>query len=99
VVTQEIRALPQRSANASKNIKALISESNGQVKTGAQLVNQTGVALEEIVAAIKKASDIVGEIAAASRLIPPSAAWMKCPSATGHWWRKEIVHPTPVRSI
>jgi methyl-accepting chemotaxis protein len=37
------------------------------VKTGAQLVNQTGTSLEEIVTAIKKVSDIVAEIAAASR--------------------------------
>jgi methyl-accepting chemotaxis protein len=67
VVAQEVRALAQRSANASKEIKALIAESNAQVKAGAALVNQTGQSLDEIVAAIKKASDIVAEIAAASR--------------------------------
>ncbi|MCW0232505.1 MAG: methyl-accepting chemotaxis protein [Ferrovibrio sp.] len=67
VVAQEVRALAQRSANASKDIKALITESNAQVKTGASLVNQTGVSLMEIVSAIKKVSDIVAEIAAASR--------------------------------
>jgi methyl-accepting chemotaxis protein len=67
VVAQEVRALAQRSANASKDIKALISESNTQVKTGATLVNQTGSSLTEIVSAIKKVSDIVAEIAAASR--------------------------------
>jgi methyl-accepting chemotaxis protein len=67
VVAQEVRALAQRSANASKDIKALITESNGQVKTGAALVNQTGQSLTEIVGAIKKVSDIVAEIAAASR--------------------------------
>jgi methyl-accepting chemotaxis protein len=67
VVAQEVRALAQRSANASKDIKALISASNAQVKTGATLVNQTGASLTEIVVAIKKVSDIVAEIAAASR--------------------------------
>ncbi len=67
VVAQEVRALAQRSANASKDIKALISESNSQVKAGAGLVNRAGQSLVEIVAAIKKVSDIVAEIAAASR--------------------------------
>ncbi len=67
VVAQEVRALAQRSASASKDIKALISESNAQVKTGATLVNRAGQSLVEIVAAIKKVSDIVAEIAAASR--------------------------------
>ncbi|MFN3400984.1 MAG: methyl-accepting chemotaxis protein, partial [Ferrovibrio sp.] len=67
VVAQEVRALAQRSANASKDIKALITDSNAQVKTGASLVNQTGQSLTEIVTAIKKVSDIVAEIAAASR--------------------------------
>jgi methyl-accepting chemotaxis protein len=67
VVAQEVRALAQRSANASKDIKALISASNAQVKTGATLVNQTGSSLTEIVNAVKKVTDIVAEIAAASR--------------------------------
>jgi methyl-accepting chemotaxis protein len=67
VVAQEVRALAQRSANASKDIKALIQASNAQVKTGANLVNQTGKSLTDIVSAIKKVSDIVAEIAAASR--------------------------------
>ncbi|PJI41009.1 methyl-accepting chemotaxis protein [Ferrovibrio sp.] len=67
VVAQEVRALAQRSADASREIKSLITESNAQVKTGASLVNQTGTSLTEIVTAIKKVSDIVAEIAAASR--------------------------------
>lgn len=67
VVAQEVRALAQRSANASKDIKGLIATSNAQVKTGASLVNQAGTSLTEIVTAIKKVSDIVAEIAAASR--------------------------------
>jgi methyl-accepting chemotaxis protein len=67
VVAQEVRNLAQRSASASKDIKALINESNAQVKSGATLVNQTGTSLTEIVTAVKKVSDIVAEIAAASR--------------------------------
>ena len=66
VVAQEVRALAQRSANASKDIKALITESNTQVKTGVALVNRTGASLTEIVDAVKKVTDIVSEIAAAS---------------------------------
>ncbi len=66
VVAQEVRALAQRSAGASKDIKALIQNSNAQVKTGVDLVGQTGKALDEIVGAIKQASDLVAEIAAAS---------------------------------
>ncbi|MCW0232587.1 MAG: methyl-accepting chemotaxis protein [Ferrovibrio sp.] len=67
VVVQEVRALAQRSANTSKDIKELITESNAQVKTGASLVGRTGQSLTEIFTAIKKVSDIVAEIAAASR--------------------------------
>jgi len=67
VVAQEVRSLAQRSASASKDIKGLISESNAQVKSGAQLVGQAGSSLDEIVGAVKKVADIVAEIAAASR--------------------------------
>ena len=67
VVAQEVRALAQRSANASKEIKTLIQASNAQVKTGAALVNQAGASLTEIVSAVKKVADIVGEISSASR--------------------------------
>ncbi|WP_341894215.1 methyl-accepting chemotaxis protein [Ferrovibrio terrae] len=67
VVAQEVRALAQRSAASSKDIKALIGESNQQVKAGAELVNQAGDSLAEIVGAVKKVSDIIGEIATASQ--------------------------------
>jgi len=67
VVAQEVRALAQRSANASRDIKSLIAASNGHVRSGAGLVGQAGQSLQDIVIAIKKVSDIVAEIAAASR--------------------------------
>ncbi len=67
VVAQEVRALAQRSADASKEIKTLISASNGQVREGGKLVGQAGESLTEIVTAVKKVTDIVSEIAAASR--------------------------------
>ncbi len=66
VVAQEVRSLAQRSANASKDIKALISTSNAQVKSGADLANQAGGALEDIVGAVQKVTTIVAEIATAS---------------------------------
>jgi methyl-accepting chemotaxis protein len=66
VVAQEVRALAQRSANASKDIKTLIGESNAQVKLGVQLVGQTGLSLDEILKAVKQVNDIVAEISTAS---------------------------------
>src|SRR5690606_25081551 len=67
VVAQEVRALAQRSADASKEIKTLIQASTGEVREGARLVNLTGETLSEIVTAVKKVADIVGEISSASR--------------------------------
>lgn len=67
VVAQEVRALAQRSADASKDIKTLISTSSSQVKNGADLVGQAGRSLTDIMGAVKKVSDIVAEIASASR--------------------------------
>jgi methyl-accepting chemotaxis protein len=66
VVAQEVRNLAQRSAQASKEIKTLISQSTGEVKSGAELVKGAGKTLEDILAGVKKVADIVGEIAAAS---------------------------------
>jgi methyl-accepting chemotaxis protein len=66
VVAQEVRALAQRSASASKDIKGLIQTSNTLVRSGVELVNQAGSTLAEIDTAVKKSSDIVAEIAAAS---------------------------------
>jgi methyl-accepting chemotaxis protein len=66
VVAQEVRSLAGRSASASKEIKSLISESVDQVKSGAELVNQAGMTLKDIVTAVRKVTDIMSEIAAAS---------------------------------
>jgi methyl-accepting chemotaxis protein len=66
VVAAEVRNLAQRSATAAKEIKALIQDSVQKVEGGAERVGQSGQALEDIVASVKRVSGIVGEIAAAS---------------------------------
>ena len=66
VVAGEVRKLAQRSADAAKEIKALIGDSVGKVAEGEKLVEQSGQTLQEIVAAIKKVTDIVAEMAAAA---------------------------------
>lgn len=66
VVATEVRNLAQRSAAAAKEIKDLIKDSVEKVKTGSQLVNESGGKLHEIVGSIKKVTDIIAEIAAAS---------------------------------
>ncbi|WP_341910742.1 methyl-accepting chemotaxis protein [Ferrovibrio terrae] len=67
VVAQEVRGLAQRSADASKEIKALISASNSQVRDGAKLVNEAGGSLTEIVDAVKRVAGIIEEISIASQ--------------------------------
>jgi methyl-accepting chemotaxis protein len=66
VVASEVRSLAQRSSQAAKDIKDLITNSNGQVKGGVELVNRAGTALTEIVDSIKKVAEIVADIANAS---------------------------------
>jgi methyl-accepting chemotaxis protein len=66
VVASEVRSLAQRSSQAAKDIKDLITNSNGQVKDGVNLVNKAGESLTEIVASIKKVAVVVSEIANAS---------------------------------
>jgi methyl-accepting chemotaxis protein-1 (serine sensor receptor) len=62
-----VRNLAQRSAGAAKEIKGLIGESGERVRIGAELVDRSGQALAEIVDGVKKVTDIVAEIAAASQ--------------------------------
>ncbi len=66
VVAAEVRSLAQRSSQAAKDIKDLITNSSGQVKEGVELVNKAGEALHEIVESIKTVASIVSEIATAS---------------------------------
>jgi methyl-accepting chemotaxis protein len=67
VVATEVRSLAGRSASAAKEIKSLIEESVGRVDEGSRLVTRSGETLEQIIGAVKKVSDVVAEIAAASR--------------------------------
>ncbi|HOY21607.1 MAG TPA: methyl-accepting chemotaxis protein [Cellvibrio sp.] len=66
VVASEVRTLAQRSANAAKDIKALISDSVKKIENGNTLVGKSGDTMKEIVTAIKRVNDIMAEIAAAS---------------------------------
>ena len=67
VVASEVRALAQRSAEAAKEIKALISASSQQVNSGVQLVGQTGEALQRIVDRVAEIDGMVAEIAATAQ--------------------------------
>ncbi len=67
VVAQEVRALAQRSAEAAKEIKSLITASTEQVSSGVSLVDQTGQALERIVDQVARINGVVGEIAASAK--------------------------------
>jgi len=67
VVAQEVRALAQRSADAAKEIKGLISTSTAQVGTGVSLVGQTGQALQAIVDQVASIDSLVREIAASAQ--------------------------------
>jgi methyl-accepting chemotaxis protein len=66
VVAQEVRALAQRSAEAAKEIKTLISSSTQQVSQGVSLVGQTGEALQRIVTKVGEIDALVTEIAASA---------------------------------
>ena len=67
VVATEVRTLAQRSAAAAKEIKQLISDSVHKVEDGSRLVDEAGKTMDEIVASVKRVTDIMSEIAAASQ--------------------------------
>jgi methyl-accepting chemotaxis protein len=67
VVAAEVRNLAQRSATAAKEIKGLINESIQRVSDGTSLVDQSGKTLGEIVSSVKRVTDIIAEITAASQ--------------------------------
>jgi methyl-accepting chemotaxis protein len=66
VVASEVRNLAQRSATAAKEIKTLIGTSVEKVELGSQLVNQAGSTMDDIVASVKRVTDIMAEIASAT---------------------------------
>jgi len=67
VVANEVRNLAQRSAAAAREIKGLIGDSVDQVDAGARLVDQAGATMTEIVASVRRFTDIMSDIAAASQ--------------------------------
>ena len=67
VVASEVRSLAQRSAAAAKEIKQLISDSVERVENGSQLVERAGTTMSEILTSVKRVTDIMGEITAASQ--------------------------------
>ena len=67
VVAAEVRNLAQRSAAAAKEIKTLIGDSVSKVREGSTLVEQAGVTMEEVVASVRRVTDIMGEITSASQ--------------------------------
>jgi methyl-accepting chemotaxis protein len=66
VVASEVRNLAQRSAAAAKEIKGLIVDSNGKVDNGSKLVSEAGSTMREIVDSVRRVTDIMTEITAAS---------------------------------
>ena len=66
MVAGEVRNLAQRSAQAAKEIKSLIEDSVARVDTGSVLVESAGETMSDIVSAVTRVTDIMGEIASAS---------------------------------
>jgi aerotaxis receptor len=67
VVAGEVRSLAQRSAEAAREIKNLISASAEKVEAGSRIVNDAGRTMEDIVAQVSRVSDLIAEISAATQ--------------------------------
>lgn len=67
VVATEVRSLAQRSAAAAKEIKSLIGDSVDKVDSGSKLVAQAGTTMDEVVSSVRRVTDIMAEITAASQ--------------------------------
>ncbi|GGB96263.1 methyl-accepting chemotaxis protein [Oxalicibacterium flavum] len=67
VVAAEVRTLAQRSASAAKEIKSLIGDSVERIDAGSKLVNDAGTTMQEVVEGVRRVTDIMGEISAASQ--------------------------------
>jgi methyl-accepting chemotaxis protein len=67
VVAGEVRSLAQRSAGAAKEIRTLITDSVEKVAVGSKLVAQAGTTMDEVVASVRRVTDIMSEISAASQ--------------------------------
>jgi methyl-accepting chemotaxis protein len=66
-VASEVRSFAQRSSQAAKDIKDLITKSSSQVQEGVGLANEAGSSLTEILVSIKQVADLVAEVASASQ--------------------------------
>ena len=66
VVASEVRSLAQKSASAAREIKSLITDSVSQVEGGTKLAQQAGATMEEVVASVRRVTDMMGEISSAS---------------------------------
>jgi methyl-accepting chemotaxis protein-1 (serine sensor receptor) len=67
VVASEVRSLAQRSADAAKEIKRLIEDSVTKVEFGGRLVDEAGKTMDEVVTSVKRVTDIMADITAASQ--------------------------------
>ena len=102
VVASEVRGLAQRSADAAKEIKALISTSTTQVQEGVSLVDETGRALEGIVGQVTQITRSCrtspprppSRRPGSTRSTRPSTRWTRSPSRMPPWWRSP---PRPAR--
>ncbi|MGQ3114140.1 MAG: methyl-accepting chemotaxis protein [Hydrogenophaga sp.] len=82
VVAGEVRSLAQRSAEAAKEIKQLIGASAGKVEAGTRLVDDAGKTMDEIVQQVRRVSDLISEISAAT--IEQSGGIQQVSQAVGH---------------